>query len=230
MKIPIFIQGRMTSTRCPGKILRKMTGKVMLEYLLESLNKTGCQLVVLTSDHDSDQAVYDYCNIAGVECFRGDLNNVAKRYAMALEHYKSDAFVRISADSPLLNWQMVISALHMYQEALPDMLSNVFPRSYPKGQSVEIVNASLFLSEYKKFNNQADMEHVTTYFYRNEQDCRIMNLKYPAGGNLNDIQLSVDTEEDFLLTTKMLENMRRPHWDYSINELLELRESCLNVE
>ncbi len=226
MSFMIFIQTRMNSLRCPGKVLRTIGGKAMLKYVIECVDKTGYEYAVLTSVEDTDLPIVEFCCNNGITCFRGDLNNVAGRFLDAVSHFRPDAFLRISADSPFINWKLLAEAVRIYERLKPDMLTNVMPRSYPKGQSVEILNAEVFRREYCNFCEDDDFEHVTKYFYRNAGKFHIVNLPYPGKRDFSDIQLSVDTEEDFALAVKMSAAMELPHWEYSIEELMELKVSC----
>ena len=111
----VFVQARMTSQRLPGKVMLEVAGRPVLAYLLERL--AHCQrtsmVVVLTSRDPSDDAVADFCQRQGLECFRGDLHNVARRFADALDHYGVEGFVRISGDSPLLDQALVDQCLSL---------------------------------------------------------------------------------------------------------------------
>ncbi|RLJ04181.1 MAG: acylneuraminate cytidylyltransferase, partial [Candidatus Aenigmatarchaeota archaeon] len=103
MSIGVVVQARMSSVRYPGKVLHKVNGKPMLEYLLESLDKCESvnRVVVATSNKNSDDAVEKFCRHIGVDHYRGSLDNVAKRFMEAIDVNKLDAFVRLSGDSPL---------------------------------------------------------------------------------------------------------------------------------
>ena len=73
------------------------------------------------------------------------------------------------------------------------MITNIFPRTYPKGQSVEIIKSSI-LKKSIKFMNKYELEHVTKYFYKNNKKFKIKNFK--STKLKNKIQLSVDNIKD----------------------------------
>src|SRR5947207_1002273 len=116
MRIGAIIQARMTSSRLPGKVLQSMHGRPMLQYLLDRLARAQgvSDIVVATSIDRSDDPIERFCSAAGVACVRGPLLDVAARFHEVLETWPLDAFVRVSADSPLLDQRIVDAAVRLY--------------------------------------------------------------------------------------------------------------------
>lgn len=212
----------MSSSRKPGKVLELIHGKPMLQYVLESLTRCSgtAHLLVATSTHPSDDAIENFCKKTNTPCFRGPLDNVAERFAQAVRHSKADAFVRICADSPLLDHRLVDKAVDLFAKSQCHMVSNVRKRTYPKGQSVEVVDGTAFLSAQDSIVSGEDKEHVTSYFYNNPKTFSMVNFE--SGKNLGTIQLSVDTTEDMQTVSKIIDRMTRPHWEYTMDEIVAL--------
>ena len=126
--------------------------------------------------------------------FRGDLNNVAKRLVCTAEKYKKKYFLRINGDSPLIDYKIIDKALDIFKRSQNkyNLITNVFPRTFPKGQSVEIINTKILKDNLCKMN-KADLEHVTRYFYKNSSNFFIKNFK---SFKKKKIKLSVDTKKD----------------------------------
>ena len=82
-----ILQARMSSSRLPGKVLKIIMGRPMLQYQLERLShvKLMDQLIVATSDQEDDRPVAQLCESLGVSCFRGNLHDVLDRYYQAAE-------------------------------------------------------------------------------------------------------------------------------------------------
>jgi spore coat polysaccharide biosynthesis protein SpsF len=221
-KVGIIIQARMSSQRLPGKILASIGEKPLLLYLFERLqivsNSNG--VLLITSVESSDDAVVEFAERYSIPVFRGSLNNVAERFRDAALLYRLDAFVRISGDSPLLDQSLVTQAIERFRNEDADIVTNVMPRTFPKGQSVEVLRARVFNDAYTKFDQASDFEHVTTYFYRNVERFKIVNFR--AGQDYSDLQFSVDTQADLVNITKLVSMMARPHWDYTLEEMIEL--------
>lgn len=226
MKVMMVVQARYSSRRLPGKVLRPMAGKPMLAWLIERLRQVrGAEgIVIATSTCPDDEAIAQFSDKLGVPCFRGPLDDVLGRFVGTVRQFGLDAAVRISGDSPLLDPALVERGIRLFHEERPDLATNVWPRTYPKGQSVEIVSREA-LERADTEASVEDREHVTAPLYRHHERYRI--TAFGAETPSDDVQMSVDTEADFRLAERMLEAMSRPHWEYGVNALLELRKSVM---
>ncbi len=222
MRIPIIVQARMSSIRAPGKMLRTVDGKPLLGYMLDSLRRcrSNQEIIVATSDHCSDDPIYEYCGALQVCCLRGPLDDVAGRFAAVLAAKPADAFVRLSGDSPLIDYRLIDRAMHHYACELPDLVTNVRPRSFPRGQSVEVVSVPTFLAALPNITEPGDREHVTRFFYRDPERFKIVNFTAPL--DYSGTQLSVDSEQDFDDFVTTVGRMSRPHWTYTYQDILAL--------
>jgi len=228
MKIGLIVQARMSSQRLPSKVLTDVNGKPLMQYLLERLKYCASidQIIVATSENRSDDPIEVFCNEYGVLCLRGPLLNVAKRFYMVLEKYNFDAFVRICADSPILDQKLIDQAVRMYNGEY-DLVTNISPRSYPLGQSVEVVRTSTFRKVYKKMSTPDHFEHVTKYYYEKPDEFRIKN--FSNNKNLSSYRLVVDTLEDLKRIEKIIVSMTKPHIEYSLDDSIKLYPSSKKI-
>jgi spore coat polysaccharide biosynthesis protein SpsF len=210
----------MNSQRLPGKVLREIEGKPLLEYLLERLERCTRldAIVVATSTDPGDDPIAAVCEQRSTACYRGALDDVAGRFLGAIDAHAFDAFVRVSGDSPLLDQRLVDQAVD--QLADHDLVTNVFPRTFPPGQSVEVVRSDVFRATYGRIREPEDIEHVTSFFYRHADEFAI--CAFAAGRTLPPIQLTVDTEEQLRAVATIIGRMERPHWEYALADVLEL--------
>jgi len=227
MCILTIIQARLSSTRAPGKVMRKVSGKPVLGFMIESLGqcREPFDLVVATSSEPEDDAIADYCTATGVACVRGDLNDVAGRYAAVLAQFPADAFVRLCGDSPFLDHRLVDRAIDLFRVGEQDIVTNVHPRSFPAGQSVEVIGTNSFLDGLGRMTEASDREHVTPYFYRHAGRYTIVN--FAAQRNLSSVRLTVDSEKDFANFVSTVMRMTKPHWSYSYEDVLALSTGVL---
>lgn len=212
----------MGSERLPGKVLRPIAGRPVLGYLLDRLERaTSLDLVVVaTSTDTADDPIATFCAAEGVTCHRGPLENVAVRFAEIVDRYGLDAFVRVSADSPLLDQRLVDRAVELFRRSDCAIATNVRPRSFPRGQSVEVVAAQAFLRALPSISDASDLEHVTSFLYRHPDLATIRNFSAPE--DFSAISLAIDTEADLATIAAMLGRMEAPHWEYSWEELVRL--------
>jgi spore coat polysaccharide biosynthesis protein SpsF len=222
MRIAAVVQARMGSTRLPGKTLLEVRGKPLLGYVLERLAHAEHidEVVVATSTEPEDDAIGAFCDAVETRCLRGSAHDVAARYLDAVLALELDAFVRISGDSPLLDQRIVTRATADFRAAPVDLLTNVSPRTFPPGESVEIVDGRAFVRAHALMSEEDDREHVTRIFYRRPESFEIRNFE--SDRDYGSLRLVVDTEQDVAFLESILARMDRPHWDYALPEIAEL--------
>ena len=201
--IALGIQARTSSSRFPEKVLSPLRGTPMLLWTIKYCRKINLPLFVLTSTDKSDDQLIGMLEKNYVSYYRGSLDNVVSRYLSFMEEHQVKKVVRISGDSPLINPDVIFQVIAQDQElADADLTTNVFPRSFPKGQSVEVIpRKSLELLRNRSLS-ESDIEHVTPYFYANYKEFKINNLHNTK--DLSSINLSVDTKEDLLRVNKFM--------------------------
>ncbi len=217
----IIVQVRMNSSRLPKKVLHRIYGKPLLEYLVSRIvAKIKYKLCIATSNHAQDNQIENICIKKNINYYRGSLNDVAKRMLDTAKSFDADAFVRINGDSPLIDPMIIKQGIKIYQSSDCDLITNTFPRSFPTGQSVEVIRTSTFEKIYKKMSQPAHFEHVTKYYYDNPDQFKIKNYKNKQ--NLSCHRMAVDTPEDLIRMKKIIGSMTKPHTEYSLDELIEL--------
>ena len=219
MNIAIIIQARMNSSRFPNKVLAKINKKPLIGYVIDqvSYKNADMHIIIATSIENIDQKIVDYCQKHNLNFYRGNLTNVASRFYEIIKIYNLDFFVRVCADSPLLDGDLIKKALACVDLDI-DIITNIMPRTFPKGQSVEVVNCRTFLSNYGKLSSKEDFEHVTHYFYKNSNSFNILNL--PNEKDISSLNLSVDTEQDFQKISKIISNLKKKHFEYSYKDII----------
>jgi spore coat polysaccharide biosynthesis protein SpsF len=222
MQLGLIIQARMSSNRLPGKVLRTLHGQPMLLYLIQRLRHAPDlpPFQLATSTDPSDDPIAEFCVEHDVPCFRGPLDRVADRFLQAAEDSGLDAFIRVSGDSPLLDTAIIRRAVAEFEGSDADLVTNVMPRSYPPGQSAEVLRTSTFRRIVAAMEHPDDHEHVTRYYYRHPERFRIRN--FTAARAYPQVHLAVDTPAEWELASGLLDRMTRPHWEYGLDELMEL--------
>lgn len=202
----VVVQARSNSSRFPKKILHKIYGKTLIEHVILKINKSKkiSNIVVATSSCKSDDSLVNILKKNKILYFRGGLKNVAKRLLSVAEKYNKKHFIRINADSPLIDFRLIDRSIKILKDSFKkkyDIITNVFPRSFPSGQSVEIIRTATLKKNIKKMN-KLELEHVTTFFYKNYQKFLIKN--FSTKKKLINIKLSIDTKKDLHLILKSI--------------------------
>jgi len=225
MDIIAIIQARMSSNRFPGKVLHIVNNKYLLQYIIERIKVLNHfkQVIIATSNKKSDNPIKEFCDSFGLVCYRGSLCNVVDRFQSLLNEFPCDAFLRINGDSPLIDHQLIEKGISLFYNGNYDLVTNVLKRTFPKGQSVEIVKTEIFRKLNQKDLSSDEKEHVTSFFYNNEFLYNICN--FSSKRNMSNMQLSVDTIEDMKMINKILNNITKQHFCYSWLELVDIYRS-----
>ena len=217
-----IIQARMTSKRLPGKVLKLLRGKAVLGFVIEQIKQTNTidDFIVATSSDLSDDRIEEYCKLHRINYYRGPLENVAERFVKAVKKQGANSFVRVNGDSPLIDPIVIDHAVNLYNQSPCDLVTNTMVRTFPKGQSVEVLNTETFFKVFSNMKEADDMEHVTPPYYKQPQNYRIIN--FTSGRDAGSVQLSIDTHKDFLAVERILKycDGKPPSW----KELVELEE------
>lgn len=194
-----IIQARSSSKRFKKKILYKINNKPIVEHVYKKVCKSKKlnKVIVATSINKSDNELVEFLKKKKIEFFRGSLNNVADRLLNTAIKYKSTSFIRISADSPLMDYKIIDRAIKIKDKIDKDfdIITNIFPRTFPKGQSVEIINTETLKKNIKFFSKQQN-EHVTLFFYENKKKFKIVNFINKKKILKKNMYQAIDTQKD----------------------------------
>lgn len=167
-------------------------------------------IVLATSSEPSDDAVERFARGHGVSCFRGSLTDVAERMLAAARDARADVLVRVNGDSPLLDPALIDQGIEFFLEEPVDLATNTKPRSFPRGQSVEVMTTSALAAAVARMSTPQEREHVTQYAYAHPD--QFMIRSFSAARPRPEVQLSVDTAEDFTRCESILKTLGRPPW------------------
>ena len=187
----------MTSKRFPGKVLAPFLNRPLLDHVVQQIKKSeiNSSIILATSSDNTDNPLASYAKELDLKVVRGSLDNVVERYALALDSYSCDAFFRVCGDSPLLLPSLFNHAVSIYRNKRYDVITNIFPRTYPVGMSVELIKAETFLKLKNNSLSQDEKEHLSKYFYNNFNKFKIHNIEcnLPIDQNL---KLAIDEYND----------------------------------
>ena len=220
--IGCIIQARMCSTRLKGKVLHKITSEeTILSFLIKQI--TNCKslktVVVATTELDEDDVIVDFLKSYDVKIFRGNSENVLDRFYHCAKKFKFSTIVRLTADNPLIDPQIVNDSIQKYSNSDCDYLTNSIDRTFPNGTEVEIFSFNALEIAWKFAKKKSEREHVTPYFYNNPNKFKIHHFKQKQ--DQSKFRYSVDRKEDYLLVLEILSKINtRPIKTSDIIELL----------
>lgn len=210
MKILAITQARIGSTRLPGKILKTINGKSLLEIHLKRIlnSKLITKLKVATTTEPDAIQIVDICNKLGVETYSGSLNNVLERFYLTALPEKPDWVIRLTSDCPLIDPVVIDKTIHHAISKNFDYVSNTLQPTYPDGIDVEVFKFSALEKAYREAMLTSELEHVTPFIWKNStykggslftSDC-VINEK-----DFSSIRLTVDTIDDFQVIEKLIQ-------------------------
>lgn len=223
-KVGAIIQARMNSTRLPGKVMLKICEKTILTHDIERIKRSKCidEIIVATTTNTQDDLIYAEARCQGVKGFRGSEENVLDRYYQAAEENNLDIIVRLTADCPLIDWEIIDAAVNTYlrNREQVDYVSNIIERTYPRGLDVEVFDFSL-LKHLKKISLTLELqEHVTTHVELYPENYRLMHIK--CDSNLEHLRWTLDTTEDFKMIKTVYEKLYPTNPEFSTKDILNL--------
>lgn len=208
LKVICVVQARMGSERLPGKVIKPISGKPMVIYTLERLSKCNYidKVILATSDKNTEEPLVKAVKTAGFDVFRGDEENVLKRYKDASDRYGGDTIIRITGDCPLIDKNIVDNVVSNFLMYDYDYVRLDVPDSFIRGFDVEVFSKEALSRVYELTKNLAAAysEHVTLYMYRHPEDFKIGYVKGEEFYSKN-YRLCVDTLEDFELVSNIYE-------------------------
>lgn len=190
------VQARMSSTRFPGKVLADLCGKPMLAHIIERLRiaETLDEVVVATTDGPEDDAVAELAAEYGAGVTRGSLSDVLGRYVLAAEQHDAAVVVRITADCPLVDPDLVDRLVRIRADADADYASNVLEPSYPEGYDAEVLTVDCLRRIDAESVIDYEREHVTPRIREHPDEYRIVQMRNER--DLTAIRLTVDVPAD----------------------------------
>ena len=209
MTVTAIVQARIASTRLPGKVMRSIIGKPVLQHVIEriKMSKSVDQVVVATTENAED---YPLCAIAmsmGELWFRGSEDDVLGRVTEASANFQSDIIVDITADCPFVDPDMIDNLVHVYRDNIGrlDYVSNVLPPTWPNGFDIQVYDYETlrFLSD----NVEGELREHTGWNARNyKRELRTKNVPAPEKYTHPEVRVTLDTPEDFTVIKTIFES------------------------
>ncbi len=213
MKTVAIIQARMGSSRFPGKVLKPILGKPMLWYIVRRVRSARSidEVVVAVPDTAVDEPLRQFCRDHEIPFFAGSEADVLDRFHGAAKQFGGDPVLRVTADCPLVDPQVIECLLAMYRKGEYDHVGvvagagavGITSGNFPDGLDAECFSFAALEQAWTSAEDPRDREHVTRYIWRQRDKFRCGQLF--ADRSFPEVRLTVDHPKDFELVTMIYE-------------------------
>jgi len=200
----------MDSTRLPGKVMKIIDNKTILEHIIDQLSHSKLlrKIVIATSKNKKDDIIKNHAKKIGIPCFRGKSTDLLDRHYQCAKKFSFDTIVRIPSDKPLIDPVIVDEVIQKFHTKKPDYISNfVYPLKYNVGTEVEIFSFTALEKAIKLVQKSSDREHIFPFFHNNK---KIFKIDFVS--NIDDVKhlrFPLDRMEDFELITKIFSYIKK---------------------
>jgi spore coat polysaccharide biosynthesis protein SpsF len=212
------IQARLGSSRLPGKVLRPLAGRPVLEWVVRAVRAVDglSEVVVATTTEPEDDEIEALARRLGVRTVRGSTDDVLSRFLLAVDGLNADAIARFTSDCPLLDPEIASVVVGAWRASPSlDHVSTVHPRCLPRGMDAEIASVSALRRLDADLSTPEVMHHrthVTSYLYTHPQDFAVLGVTVHP--DASDLRVTLDTPEDLALIEALVERLgdHPPAW------------------
>lgn len=229
-RVVAIIQARMGSTRLPGKVFKTIVGKPMLWHVIERLKRAKIidDIVIATTTKEIDRPITKLAMDLEVKSFAGSEEDVLDRYFYAAIAHKADVIVRIAADCPLIDPEVVDKVIRFFLESDFDYVSNsetaTRKPTYPEGLDTEVFSFRVLEKTWKEARWQSEREHVTPYIYKNHEIFKVGGVECEEP--MSDMRWTVDYKEDLEFVREVFRRLYKKGEVFRMKDVLVLLNKC----
>ena len=229
--IGCIIQARTGSTRLPGKVMQKIDNdSTVLDYVINQIkySKKIEKIIVATTNLTEDDIICEYLSLQKIEFFRGSSEDVLDRYYQCAKKFTIDNIVRITADNPLIDPNVIDLVIDDYKNNKCDFATNTLHRTFPYGTEVEVFSFKSLEKAWKNAKKPSEREHVTPFIYDLQNRFILINKEFQE--DLSHLRYTVDKIEDLKLVKEIIKNIpTRPIFIQDIIELYKNKPEIFEI-
>ena len=212
------IECRMTSTRLPGKVIKKFGKFTSLDILIKRVKRSKFvnKIILATTKNKSDDILVKIAKKNKINFFRGSEDDVLGRLSNALKKRKEPHVIQLTGDNPFIDPEVINYICKIYLRSKIDFLTNngfmdMKKHYYPLGMDVSVFKRKDIIEIEKKTKNPEDREHPTLYFYRTGKNkFKIKNINILKKWRKNfKPRLTLDTKYDYSFLKKIFKHFNK---------------------
>lgn len=229
MEILAIIQARTGSTRFPGKVLLPLEDKTVLEHVVLRVKKSKKinKVLVATTTKRKDKKIADLCKKKGFNLFRGSSDDVLDRYFQASKLYKAKYIVRVTADCPMIDPQIIDKVIQEYFETRSDYIG-IEENSVPDGEDVEVFAFEALKFAWENARLASEREHVTPFIKKHPEKFKITLWK--SDQILGDKRWTLDEPEDYKFLKIIFKKLYPKNPFFGVEEIIDFLKKNPEIE
>lgn len=226
MEICAIIQARMGSTRLPGKVLKTLCGKSVLENIIDNLLKSKYvkNVIVATTDTSQDDSIEIEISKTKATIFRGNELDVLDRYYNASKINKVKNIIRITGDNPIIDYRLLDECIEKFYSNKIDYLRT---EKFPLGMGFEIFTFEALEKAYFNAKKGYEREHVTPHLYDLNNKFKI--FLYKNKNDYSKYRVTLDTQEDFQVIKAIYEDLFNKKGYFLLTDVVEFLDKNQHI-
>ncbi|MCP3028398.1 cytidylyltransferase domain-containing protein [Halobacillus sp. A5] len=218
MKVTAIIQARMGSTRLPGKVLKRVMDRPLLDFQLERIRMSALldEIIIATTTKPEDDVLAEFAQNHSIQVYRGSEQDVLSRYFEAAQYYGADVIVRLTSDCPIIDAAVIDQVIQAFtkHKGTCKYASNTVARTYPRGMDTEVLSMPALKRCFDEARSLSEREHVTSYIHHHPDEFSICSVRLKQDESHH--RWTVDTHEDFQLMKRMISHLypNNPHFTF----------------
>jgi spore coat polysaccharide biosynthesis protein SpsF len=228
MKNIVIIQARYNSTRLPGKVLMEIEGKTILQHVYNRVKQSKLIDDIIVAIPENDKKLIEimdedyYPN--GMNYFCGDEISVLDRFYKCVGWFfpNSDNIVRITADCPLISWEIIDKVIEKHIKEDNDYTCTGLPgqSSFPDGCDVGIMKREALYKTWDEAKLDSERWHVTPYITNHPELFKIGILKSDI--DYSKKRWTIDEIDDYYFIMAVYEKLHPKNPLFTFEDIIEL--------
>lgn len=230
MKYLVLIQARCGSSRLPNKVLKDLSGKTDLQWVIERVNRSKRvdEVMVITSIEKNNLPLIELCTKLDTRVFVGSEDDVLDRYYQAARLLQPEYVIRITADCPLFDWRYLDMAIESMEKDAD--YRGAFEETFPDGLDIEIMKFSALHKSWKEAVMASEREHATQYIRKHPEMFKLQELKCPID-NIGHMRWTLDEPDDYEMLSKVYEHfVSVGREDFVTEDVIEFLKNNPDIE
>jgi spore coat polysaccharide biosynthesis protein SpsF len=229
----------MKSTRLPGKILKKIGNKTLLEHVINQTRHSSLvdDVIIATTISKNDDVIEKFCTKINQKFFRGSEDDVLDRYYQCARKYDASIIVRITSDCPFIDPDIIDAGIRKFLDTHVDYIGNniAFKNgkwnndtcNYPQGNTVEVCTLSTLKKAWMLAKKPSEREHVFPFVQFNPNIFKITN--FSNNEDLSHIRCTVDRIDDLQFVRKVYDKISNNRHVIRTHDILDTLKNYPNI-